>query len=261
MKRLTSGGGWRAIFYSLKKSRQMGGLWKLWQAMRSKNTCKTCALGMGGQKGGMVNELGSFPEVCKKSLQAMAADMQGAIKPEFWSMYSIAQLQAFSPRELESCGRLVQPVVLEEGEQYYRPITWEEAIGRLVACLKATLPDETFWYFSGRSSNEAGFLLQLFARLYGTNNVNNCSYYCHQASGVGLTSVLGQGTGTITLEDVEHVDLVFVIGGNPASNHPRLMRTLMQVRRRGGEVIVINPVVETGMVNFAVPSDVRSLLF
>src|SRR5258705_4020510 len=113
MKKMTSGGGWRAIFYSLKKSRQMGGLWKLWQAMRSKNTCKTCALGMGGQKGGMVNELGSFPEVCKKSLQAMAADMQGAIKPQLLSMYSIAQLQAFSPRELESCGRLVQPVVLE----------------------------------------------------------------------------------------------------------------------------------------------------
>src|SRR5437773_2775621 len=246
MRKMKSGGGWRAIFYALKKSREMGGLWKLWQAMRSKNACKTCALGMGGQKGGMVNEAGSFPEVCKKSLQAMAADMQGAIKPEFWSTYSIAQLQAFSPRELESCGRLVQPVVLEYGEQYYRPITWEDALARIVARLKATAPDETFWYFSGRSSNEAGFLLQLFARLYGTNNVNNCSYYCHQASGVGLTSVIGNGTGTITLEDVEHADLVFVIGGNPASNHPRLMRTLMQVRRRGGEVIVINPVIETG---------------
>ena len=122
-------------------------------------------------------------------------------------------------------------------------------------------PDETFWYFSGRSSNEAGFLLQLFARLYGTNNVNNCSYYCHQASGVGLASVTGNGTATIELEDLDRADMVFVIGGNPASNHPRLMRTLMQVRRRGGQVIVINPLVETGMVRFNVPSDVRSLLF
>src|SRR5437868_10884576 len=146
MKKMTSGGGWRAIFYALKKSRQMGGLWKLWQAMRSKNTCKTCALGMGGQKGGMVNEAGSFPEVCKKSLQAMAADMQGAIKPDFWSTYSIAQLQAFSPRELESCGRLVQPVVLDEGQQYYRPIAWDEAVGRMVERLKRSMPDETFWY-------------------------------------------------------------------------------------------------------------------
>ena len=104
MKRLTSGGGWRAILYTLKKARETGGFFKLWKAMRSKNACKTCALGMGGQNGGMVNEAGSFPEVCKKSLQAMAADMQGAIKPEFWSTYSIPQLQAFSPRELESCG-------------------------------------------------------------------------------------------------------------------------------------------------------------
>jgi molybdopterin-dependent oxidoreductase alpha subunit len=262
MKKLTSGGGWRAILYTLKKSRQMGGIFGLWRAMRSKNACKTCALGMGGQKGGMVNEAGSFPEVCKKSLQAMAADMQGAIKPEFWSTYSIPQLQAFSPRELESCGRLVQPVVLENGSQYYRPIEWGDALARIVGRLKSVTPDETFWYFSGRSSNEAGFLLQLFARLYGTNNVNNCSYYCHQASGVGLQSSLGTGTATVTLEDVEHSDCVFLIGGNPASNHPRLMTTLMKVRnRRGGQVIVINPVRETGLVNFRVPSSPWSLLF
>jgi len=239
----------------------MGGIWKLWQAMRSKNACKTCALGMGGQKGGMVNEAGSFPEVCKKSLQAMAADMQGAIKPEFWSTYSTAQLQAFSPRELESCGRLVQPVVLEEGQEYYRPMTWEEATARIVSRLKATAPDDSFWYFSGRSSNEASFVVQLFARLYGTNNVNNCSYFCHQASGVGLQSSLGTGTATITLEDVEHADCVFLIGGNPASNHPRLMTTLMKVRNRGGQVIVINPVRETGLVSFRVPSSPWSLLF
>src|SRR5688572_19766165 len=261
MKKLTSGGGWPAIFYTLRKSRQMGGLWGLWKAMRSKNACKTCALGMGGQQGGMVNEAGSFPEVCKKSLQAMAADMQGAIKPEFWSTYSTALLQAFSPRELESCGRLVQPVVLEPGEQYYRPISWDDATNRIVARLKGTVPDETFWYFSGRSSNEAGFLWQLFARLYGTNNVNNCSYFCHQASGVGLQSSLGSGTATITLEDVEHADLVFLIGGNPASNHPRLMTTLMKVRNRGGQVVVVNPVIETGLVNFRVPSSPWSLLF
>jgi molybdopterin-dependent oxidoreductase alpha subunit len=229
--------------------------------MRTKNACKTCALGMGGQRGGMVNELGRFPEVCKKSLQAMVADMQGAIQPEFWLTYGAAQLAAFSPRELEASGRLTQPVLYERGAEHYRPIGWDEALERIVRKLKTTAADETFWYFSGRSSNEAGFLLQLFARLYGTNNVNNCSYYCHQASGVGLTSVTGSGTATVVLEDLEHADLVFVIGGNPASNHPRLMSSLLHVRRRGGQVIVINPVVETGLVNFRVPSDVRSLLF
>ncbi|MGH7139021.1 MAG: molybdopterin-dependent oxidoreductase, partial [Pirellulales bacterium] len=221
----------------------------------------TCAVGMGGQAGGMVNEQGHFPEVCKKSLQAMAADMQGAIRPEFWSTYSVAQLQAFSPRELESCGRITTPALLRRGEDYYRTISWDDALAKIADKLGATLPDETFWYFSGRGSNEAAFLLQLLARVYGTNNVNNCSYYCHQASGVGLASSVGTGTATLALDDLDGADLVFVIGGNPASNHPRLMRTLMQVRRRGGEVIVINPVVETGMVNFSVPSDPRSLLF
>ncbi len=261
MKKVRTGGGWPAVFYTLRKAREVGGFGKLWKAMRSKNACKTCALGMGGQRGGMVNEAGHFPEVCKKSLQAMVADMQGAIGPEFWNHYGPAELQQLSPRELESCGRLTQPVIYTPELRRFQPISWEAAFDRMVAKLRAVDPNETFWYFSGRSSNEAGFLLQLFARLYGTNNVNNCSYYCHQASGVGLTSVTGSGTATITLEDFNQSDCVFVIGGNPASNHPRLMRTLMQVRRRGGEVVVINPIVETGLVNFSVPSDVRSLLF
>ena len=183
MRRPKSGGGWPAIWYTFKKGREAGGILKMWKAMRSKNACKTCALGMGGQQGGMVNERGHFPEVCKKSLQAMAADMQGAIKDDFWSTYSIAQLKAFTPRQLETCGRLVKPVIYERGENHYRTIEWDDALDRVAQQLKEASPDETFWYFSGRSSNEAGFLLQLFARIYGTNNVNNCSYYCHQASG------------------------------------------------------------------------------
>lgn len=261
MKKTTSGGGWSAIWYSWTKAREAGGFRKLWKAMRSKNACKTCALGMGGQRGGMVNETGHFPEVCKKSLQAMVADMQGAIANDFWHNYPPERLRQLTSRELESCGRLTQPLLYTRELRRYQPISWQQAFERIAAKLGELSPDETFWYFSGRSSNEAGFLLQMFARLYGTNNVNNCSYYCHQASGVGLTSVTGSGTATITLEDLDQSDLVFVIGGNPASNHPRLMRTLMQVRRRGGQVIVINPLVETGLVNFSVPSDWRSLLF
>src|SRR5262245_42310227 len=261
MKKLNAGGGWPAVFYTWKKAREAGGIFKLWRAMRSKNACKTCALGMGGQRGGMVNEMGHFPEVCKKSLQAMVADMQGAVGSNFWQQFSVRELQQLSPRELEHCGRLVEPVRYTRQTGRYTPITWKEALESIADKLRAMPPDETFWYFSGRSSNEAGFLLQLFARLYGTNNVNNCSFYCHQASGVGLASVVGSSTATIHLEDLEKADCVFVIGGNPASNHPRLMRTLLQVRRRGGQVIVINPVVETGLVRFNVPSDVRSLLF
>jgi molybdopterin-dependent oxidoreductase alpha subunit len=255
-----SGGGFRAILYTWKKGREAGGVWKLYKALRSRNSCKTCALGMGGQKGGMVNEQGAFPEVCKKSMQAMAADMQPGIDPNFWKKNSIEDLKRLSPRELESLGRIIHPLRYRVGKSHYEVITWREAYDAIAEKLNAVDPDQTFWYFSGRSSNEAGFLLQLLARVYGTNNVNNCSYYCHQASGVGLQSAVGSGTATIELEDLEKSDLVWLIGGNPASNHPRLMTSLMHVRRRGGKVIVINPVRETGLVNFRVPSDPISLL-
>ena len=260
MKPMTSAGGWKAIAYTLETANRVGWM-SLWRAMRSRNACKTCALGMGGQKGGMVNEAGHFPEVCKKSLQAMAADMQGAIAPAFFARYSIAQLRSLSPRELEACGRLVDPIYAGPGETHYRVVSWDEAIGRLATRLKATDPARSFFYASGRSSNEAGFVLQLLARAFGTNNVNNCSFYCHQASGVGLAASLGSGTATVQLDDIDGSDLFVLIGGNPASNHPRLLRSLMAMRRRGGHVIVINPAKEIGLVNFRVPSDVRSLLF
>jgi len=261
MRRLSRGGGFPAIWYALKKARQSGGILKFLRALSTKNACKTCALGMGGQLGGMVDESHRFPEICKKSMQAMAADMQGRIGPDFFSTYSIEQLRAFAPRDLEHMGRLADPVYAGPGDTHYRIITWEQALQRTINQLNQTAPDQSFFYVSGRSSNEAGFIIQLFARLYGTNNVNNCSYYCHQASGVGLTASLGTGTATVALEDLEKCDLVFLIGANPASNHPRLMRQLINLRRRGGEIIVINPLRETGLVNFSVPSDLRSLLF
>jgi molybdopterin-dependent oxidoreductase alpha subunit len=260
MKPVQRGGGWAAIWYTLRMANRVG--WRqLWKAMRSRNACKTCALGMGGQQGGMRNESGHWPEVCKKSLQAMVADMQQGLRPEFFRRYSLAELRTLTPRELEWCGRLTEPLYAGPGDSHYRVIDWDETLRRVADQLKHTPPDQSFFYASGRSSNEAGFLLQLFARLLGTNYVNNCSYYCHQASGVGLGAALGTGTATVTLEDVEGTDLFFLIGGNPASNHPRLMRTLMTIRRRGGQVVVINPVKEVGLVNFSVPSDLRSLLF
>ncbi len=259
-KRPGAAGGFHAIAYTVATARRVG-IWSLWKAMRSKNACKTCALGMGGQKGGMVNELGHFPEVCKKSLQAMAADMQGALAPRFFSTYDVKKLQALSPRELETSGRLTEPLLLRAGARNFEPVSWDVAMATLATKLGATDPQASFFYFSGRSSNEAGFLLQLMARVYGTNHVNNCSYYCHQASGVGLGQSIGSGTATLDLEDVEHCDVFFLIGGNPASNHPRLMTQLMKVRRRGGKVVVVNPAVETGLVRFRVPSDPKSLFF
>ena len=260
MKRMRSGGGWKAIGYSLKLANKVG--WsRMWSALRSKNACKTCAVGMGGQLGGMVNEGGYFPEVCKKSFQAMASDMQDAIASDFFEHRDLNQLRAMSPRQLENSGRLVQPMLLSPGASSYVPLGWDEALRKIAEQLREAGPQRSFFYASGRSSNEAGFLLQLIARLFGTNYVNNCSYYCHQASGVGLSSSIGTGAGTVQLEDLDHTDLYILIGANPASNHPRLMRSLMQIRRRGGKVVVVNPLRETGLLSFRVPSDVRSLLF
>lgn len=261
MRRLRSGGGWPAILYTLRKGRAAGGVWSMWKALRSRNACKTCALGMGGQLGGMVNEQARFPEVCKKSIQAMAADMQGRVQEHFFDDFSLEALRGFSPRDLEHAGRLVEPAMAGPLDLNYRRLGWDDAFERIAAKLRSIDPSQCFMYLSGRSSNEAAFLAQLFARVYGTNHVSNCSYYCHQASGVALSACTGSGTATVTLEDVEHADLLFIIGGNPASNHPRFMRTIVNLKRRGGAVVVINPLRELGLVEFRVPSDVRSLLF
>lgn len=233
----------------------------MWRALRSRNACKTCAVGMGGQAGGMVNEAGEFPEFCKKSVQAMAADLQPPIDPAFWETHPLDRLAALSPRQLEASGRLSMPVLREAGSDRYRPLSWDDALDRAASILAETPPDRSFFYFSGRSSSEAAFLLQIAARLFGTNNVNNCSYYCHQASGVGLGSVTGSGTATVVLEDLSSADTVVLVGANPASNHPRLMKSLLGIRRRGGQVIVINPIREPGLERFSIPSDARSLLF
>jgi molybdopterin-dependent oxidoreductase alpha subunit len=264
MRRVKTGGGFPAIWYTLRKARQVGGSLKLYRALRSKNACKTCALGMGGQLGGMVNETGHFPEVCKKSIQAMTADMQGAIPEGFFEHFDLAALKGFPSKDLEAAGRITQPLYAGPLDNRYRTITWKEAMTRVRKKLAATPPERSVFYFSGRSSNEAGFLLQLLARMYGTNNVNNCSFYCHQASGVGLHSVTGSGTATVVLEDIESLgagDVVMIIGANPASNHPRLMTTLMHFKRRGGKVVIVNPLKETGLVRFKVPSNLRSMVF
>jgi molybdopterin-dependent oxidoreductase alpha subunit len=260
MKYFKNIGGFRSIWYTIKIGREVG-YFKMLRTLVSKNTCKTCALGMGGQKGGMLNEQGHWPEICKKSVQAMAADMQKSIQPKFFKTYSIDALKNFSSRKLEKSGRLTFPLLLKTNSNHYTPISWQEAYERIEKKLIKTNPDRSFFYFSGRSSNEAGFLLQLFARVFGTNHINNCSYYCHQASGVGLNKSLGTGTATVDLEDLDHCDLFFLIGANPSSNHPRLLTKLKNIRSRGGKVIVINPVIEKGLVKFNIPSDPKSLFF
>lgn len=254
----TVGGGPKKVLYTLSTIGKMG-VGKAAKALTSHNACKACAYGMGGQKGGMTNELGEFPSVCNKSVQAQSSDVQGAIPLPVFE-HTIADIAELSPRELERLGRLDTPLHRPPGGKRFVPLSWEAALDLAAARLAEVRPERTFFYSSGRSSNEAGFLFQLLARAYGTNNVNNCSYYCHQATSEGLSTTIGKGTATVELEDLTGADLIFVIGANPASNHPRFIHMLKACRDRGGQVIVINPAREPGLVRFAVPKSPRSML-
>jgi molybdopterin-dependent oxidoreductase alpha subunit len=252
------GGGARKVLYTLATVRKMG-FAQAAKTLTSNNACKACALGMGGQRGGMTDELGEFPSVCNKSVQAQSTDTQPAIPAAIFD-HPLAELAELDERELARLGRLAQPLYKAPGSTRFRAVDWAWALDHAAARLAAVNPARSFFYSSGRSSNEAGFVFQLLARVYGTNNVNNCSYYCHQATSVGLDASIGTGTATIELQDLQGADLIVLLGANPASNHPRLLHKLKACRDRGGDVIVINPAKEPGLVRFAVPKSPRSML-
>lgn len=252
------GGGPKKVLYTLKTVARIG-LLNSAKALNSKNTCKACGLGMGGQRGGMTNEKDEFPSVCNKSIQAQSTDIQSPIPVDLFS-HTLEDFKQLTAHELENLGRLNNPLFKTADNNKYTTVSWEFALDKMARAFASTPAERSFFYSSGRSSNEAGFVLQLLARLYGTNNVNNCSYYCHQATGVGLGNVIGSGTATVSLEDVGNSDCIFVIGANPASNHPRFVHQLKNCRERGGQVIVINPAKEPGLVRFAVPKSAKSML-
>jgi molybdopterin-dependent oxidoreductase alpha subunit len=252
------GGGVKKVLYTLQTVREIG-VGRATKALNAKNACKACAFGMGGQMGGMTNEEGEFPSVCNKSVQAQSTDIQPAIPADIFG-HTLEELRELDAREFEHLGRLGSPILKSANENKYRVIEWGEALNFAAARLRSADPERTFFYSSGRSSNEAGFLFQLFARAYGTNNVSNCSYYCHQATSVALGQTIGKGTATVELADLALSDLIFVIGANPSSNHPRFIHSLKACRDRGGHVVVINPAKEPGLVKFAVPKSPTSLL-
>ncbi|MDF3013744.1 MAG: histidine kinase [Cellvibrio sp.] len=252
------GGGPKKVLYTLKTVARIG-LLNSAKALNSKNTCKACGLGMGGQRGGMTNEKDEFPSVCNKSIQAQSTDIQEPIPTDLFN-HTLDDFKQLSAYELEHLGRLNNPLFKSIDGNKYTPVSWEFALDKMARAFAATNPERSFFYSSGRASNEAGFVLQLLARLYGTNNVNNCSYYCHQATGVGLDNVIGTGTATVSLEDVGNCDCIFVIGANPSSNHPRFVHQLKNCRERGGQVIIINPAKEPGLVRFSVPKSAKSML-
>jgi molybdopterin-dependent oxidoreductase alpha subunit len=178
------------------------------------------------------------------------------VTEEFFATHKVSALLEWTDYELENQGRLTQPLVYDGVSDTYKPIGWDEAFGRIGEILRG-LPDPNMveFYTSGRASNEAAFLFQLFGREYGTNNFPDCSNMCHEATSVGLPMSIGIGKGTVSLDDFEHCELIIAMGHNPGTNHPRMMGTLHEVSRRGVPIIVFNPLRERALERFTDPQN------
>lgn len=198
-------------------------------------------------------------EFCENGAKAVADEATtDRVGPQFFKDHSLSELRQKSGRWLNAQGRLTHPMVRRRGADHYEPIDWDDAfalVGRHLRDLDS--PDEAIFYTSGRTSNEAAFLYQLFVREFGTNNLPDCSNMCHESSGVGLSEVIGVGKGTVQLADFEKADAIFVIGQNPGTNHPRMMSALQGAARAGATIVSINPLAETGLKRFKNPQEVR----
>lgn len=253
------GGGLPVIQYWAEQSLSPKGA-KLWQTLFHKSACLSCAWGTGGQRGGFRNELDEPLQRCMKSVEAIAAELQDPISPQFFDKYSISESQQLTSLEADRLGRWSFPVILKQGDSHYQRIDWEE-IYQIAEKAFQNPPERIASYSSGRSSNEAAFLLQLMMRALNSNHLADCSDLCHVPSTVGLKEVFGSGTSMVSLEGLKKADCVVLIGSNAPANHPRLMNELIELRERGGKVIVINPIVEPGLVKFASPAyPIKSLL-
>ncbi len=176
--------------------------------------------------------------------------------PDFFTRHPIPQLLVRSDRWLEAQGRIAQPMRRRPGSDHYEPVSWEAAFARIAERLQVVAdPDRVVFYTSGRASNEAAFLWQLFARQLGTNNLPDCSNLCHESSGTALKESIGVGKGTVGLADFARADAIFLIGQNPGSNHPRMFTTLIEAKRRGCRIVAVNPLRERSLERFAHPKD------
>ncbi|WOO40756.1 FdhF/YdeP family oxidoreductase [Rubellicoccus peritrichatus] len=201
-------------------------------------------------------------EFCENGAKAVATETtKKRIGPDFFSKYSVAELAEQSDFWLNDAGRLTQPMLLDRDSTHYKPVSWEDAFSVIAEELQAAdNPDEAIFYTSGRASNEAAFLYQLFVRQYGTNNLPDCSNMCHESSGAALNQTIGIGKGTVTLEDIEKTDCILIMGQNPGTNHPRMLTSLEQTVQNGGKIISINPLLETGVKAFAHPQKVSGMM-
>ena len=204
----------------------------------------------------------SMVEFCENGAKAIADEATiRRMTPDFFAAHLVSDLSRQTEHWLGKQGRLTHPMIKRSGDDHYRPIAWEDAFDFIAEKLNSlATPDEATFYTSGRTSNEAAFLYQLFVRLYGTNNLPDCSNLCHESSGVSLMEVFGSGKGTVKLDDFDHADCILVIGQNPGTNHPRMLTALQGAARRGCRIVSINPLQEVGLTRFRHPQEVTRLL-
>lgn len=201
-------------------------------------------------------------EYCENGVKAIAEEaMTARANPAFFAKYSVSDLKAQSDYWLGQQGRLTHPMLIKQGETHYQAISWDEANSIVGEHLKA-LPDPNMaaFYTSGRTSNEAAFLYQLFVRMYGTNNLPDCSNMCHESSGVALNKTTGIGKGSVTLDDLYKAELILIFGQNPATNHPRMLSALEKAKKNGAKVVSVNPLKEVGLMRFKNPQTISGLL-
>jgi len=216
--------------------------------------CPGCAWGEAPENG-----LVKFCENGAKAVNWEATKRR--VDATFFARHSVTSLLEQSDYWLEYQGRLTEPLRYDAATDRYVPIAWDAAFALIAKELKALAsPDEAEFYTSGRASNEAAFLYQLFVRAYGTNNFPDCSNMCHEASGVALSQSVGVGKGTVTFDDFEHADAIFVWGQNPGTNHPRMLEPLREAVQRGAQVVCINPLKERGLERFQHPQNPLEML-
>lgn len=201
-------------------------------------------------------------EFCENGAKAVADETtQKRATPAFFRAWSVERMGQQSDKWLNKRGRLTHPMYKPEGSDHYLPVTWDQAFDRLAKHLNGLdSPNEAIFYTSGRTSNEAAWLYQLFVRCYGTNNLPDCSNMCHESTGVGLGESVGVGKGTVTLEDFDKAEVFLIFGQNPGTNHPRMLTPLSEARKRGAKIISINPLKEAGLIRFRNPQSPQDML-
>jgi molybdopterin-dependent oxidoreductase alpha subunit len=194
-------------------------------------------------------------EFCENGAKAVAEEATTRrVGRDFFAAHPVADLAVRSDHWLGGQGRLTEPMHKPPGAEHYQPITWSRAFEIIARELRALdSPDEAVFYTSGRTSNEAAFAYQLLVRRFGTNNLPDCSNMCHESSGSALTETLGIGKGTVSLEDLHRAELIFVVGQNPGTNHPRMLTALERAKRGGARIIAVNPLPEAGLLRFKNP--------